>query len=87
MTDWQPLLQIVGMIVIPLATLMWVIHTSAKKDREAMRRDIEHVHDCVEKRATEQKDATHRLELRVVAIETRGHQVRRADIQKPEDRS
>lgn len=76
MPDW---LQPVAVILIPLASIMLAMHTAARNDRRRLSTRVEHVHDCVEKRAGEQMQALHRLELRVVAIETRGHQVRRSD--------
>lgn len=76
MPEW---LQSAATILIPLAGMMWAMHTAAKRDRERLSARLEHIHDCVEKRASEQMHAVHRLDIRLAVIESRGHQVRRND--------
>ncbi len=70
MPEWLSLaVSIIG-VIIPLAALMWAIHRGSVRSRQNLMDAIDRLHDYL-----------HKLELRIVAIETRGHQVRRGDIE------
>lgn len=66
--EMQIMVTMIGTIVGPIVSVLWGMHRAAKAGRAEVMSRLGHMHDCM-----------HRLELRIVAIETRGHQRRATD--------
>lgn len=76
MPEWVSIAVSVTGDIVPIAALMWAIHRNSTNARQRLMEAIDRLHDYL-----------HKLELRIVAIETRGHQVRRGDLERMDEGS
>ncbi len=74
MPEWVSIAVSIAGVIVPLAALMWAIHRNSTNARQKLMEAIDRLHDYM-----------HQLELRIVAIETRGHRNRRGDLERMDE--